>query len=216
MPDGSSLAVLCKKVEQATTDVNGALGFGAALMTGSVARVWTYTYNNLGQLLTEADPLGHTTTYAYYTDTTSSHTKGDLYTVDNALHQKVTFAAYTPSGKILSSTDANAVVTTYSYDSRDRLMTTNILGLITQYAYWPTGQLKSVTMPDQTFVAYQYDDAHRLVGVSDALGNHMAYTLDNAGKVIDVSTTDPLGNLARQTGYIYDALSRVQQVTGRE
>jgi hypothetical protein len=44
----------------------------------------------------------------------------------------------------------------------------------------------------------------------------MAYTLDNAGKVIDVSTTDPLGNLARQTGYIYDALSRVQQVTGRE
>jgi len=38
LPDGKPIAVLCKQVEQATTDANGALGFGAALQAGVPAR----------------------------------------------------------------------------------------------------------------------------------------------------------------------------------
>jgi hypothetical protein len=45
LPDGSSIVVLCKRVEQATTDPNGAQGFNAVAQTGVPARVWTWTYD---------------------------------------------------------------------------------------------------------------------------------------------------------------------------
>jgi len=81
--DGKPIAVLCKLVEQATSDASGAQGF-AATVVGS-PRVWTYSYNGYGQTLTSTGPRGNllttdpnyapdTTTTTYYaaTDTASS------------------------------------------------------------------------------------------------------------------------------------------------
>ena len=48
LPDGKPIAVLCKKIEQATLDESGAAGF-AASASGS-PRVWNYTYNGTGQV----------------------------------------------------------------------------------------------------------------------------------------------------------------------
>lgn len=216
LPDGSALIVLCKQVEQATSDVSGAQGFAATVDTTVPNRVQQWTYNQHGQVLTYKDPLNNTTTYAYYTDTTADHTKGDLYAVTNAKSQKVAeYTKYNAAGHWLEMKDINDVVTTRTFDARQRLRTINTAGAQTAYDYWPTGLLKSVTLPDSSSLNYGYDDAHRLTSITDNLGNSITYTLDNAGNRTGEAVKDPSGNLARSLARVPDALNRIQQITGR-
>jgi len=224
-PDGKPIAVLCKQVEQATTDVNGSQGVGAMLQTGVVARVKSWTYNEHGQVLTEKDPLDNTTTYEYYPDTAftgtdpnaEGHTRGDLKQVTNAAGQQTKYNKYNKNGLVLEMQDPNNVLTTYTYDARQRLTSTSVGGQITSQEYWPTGLLKKVTQPDGvSFVQYGYDDAHRLTSVSDNLGNSITYTLDNLGNRTAEEVKDPGNALRRQLTRSIDALGRVQQITGRQ
>ena len=228
LPDGKPLAVLCKHYEQATTDATGGLGLSASV-TGAT-RVWTYTYNQYGQVLTETtpkqsptDPLSHTTTYAYYSTTSfagaAGYTIGDLQSVTNPLGQVTTYTSYDKAGRLLSSTDANGTVTSQSYFPRGWLQTqtvTPVAGapLTTAYAYWPTGLLRTVTMADSSTLNYTYDDAHRLTDVVDGAGNKLHYVLDSVGNRTSEQLSDASGNLASSVTRIYDALNRVQSTTG--
>jgi len=228
LPDGKPLAALCKRYEQATTDTTGVLGF-AATVSGA-ARVWTYTYNQYGQMLTETTPklsptdsLSHTTTYAYYTSTSfsgmSGYTVGDLQSVTNPLGQVTTFGAYDPAGRLLSSADPNGAVTSQTYYPRGWLQTQTVTSasgaaLTTSYVYWPTGLLKTVTMPDASTLNYAYDNAHRLTDITDGAGNKLHYVLDNAGNRTGEQVSDASGNLASSVTRVFDALNRVQSATG--
>jgi YD repeat-containing protein len=189
-------------------------------MDNTVAnRVWTYTYNAYGQVLTAKGPrtdLDDTTTYTYYSDSTSTHTVGDLQSVKNALGQVTNYTSYDANGNVLEVVDANSVATDYTYDARQRLKTVTTSGQKTQYDYWPTGLLKQVTFPDTSTVSYVYDDAHRLTDVTDSLGNTVHYVLDNLGNRTTEQYKDPNGNLKRELDRVIDALGRVQQTTGRE
>ena len=228
LPDGKPLAVLCKRYEQATTDATGGLGLSATV-TGAT-RAWTYTYNQYGQVLTETTPkqsptdvLSHTTTYAYYSVTSFSgsvgHTMGDLNTITNPLLQVTTFTSYDKAGRLLSSQDANATVTSMTYWPRGWLHTQTVTPasgapLTTTYDYWPTGLLKTVTMPDASTLNYAYDDAHRLTDITDATGNKIHYVLDNVGNRTSEQVTDASGRLASSVTRVYDQLNRVQSTTG--
>ena len=222
LPDGKPIAVLCKQVQQATTDVDGHLGFTAALQSSVANRVQSWTYNSYGQVLTATDPLNHSTTYAYYTDTaftgtdpnTVGHTIGDLSQVTNPAGQTTQFTSYNKHGQVLRSIDPNGLVTDNTYDLRQRLTSTTIAGQQTVYTYDPAGQLIQLALPDTTSITYTYDAAHRLTKVTDQAGNSIAYTLDNAGNRTQDQIKDPSGNLARTVTRAFDALNRVQQVTG--
>ena len=224
LPDGKPIAVLCKRVEQATTDADGHLGFGAALQSGVVNRVRQWTYNQYGQVLTEKDPLNNTTTYAYYTNTAFTgvdpnavgHTLGDLQTVTNAVGKVTTYNQYDKHGQLLQSTDPNGVVTTNTYDLRQRLVSTSVGGQATGYTYDAVGHLTRVTAPDLSWIGYEYDAAYRQTAVLDNLGNRIEYTLDNAGNRTAQNVKDPGGALKRTLARSIDALGRVQQTTGRE
>ena len=216
LPDGKLIAVLCKTVEQATYDASGGSGFAAVLDTSVPNRVWTYTYNEFGQVLTSRDPRNNVTTNSYYATTTADYTRGDLEKTTNALNQTTRFTKYNPMGQVLQSIDANNVTTDYQYDLRARLTRQTTGGQSTGYDYWPTGQLKRVTQPDTSYVNYEYDPAQRLVAVADNLGNRIEYTLDNSGNRREERIKDPSGILKRQVGRVFDALGRAQQVTGRE
>jgi YD repeat-containing protein len=210
LPDGKPIAVLCKKVEQATTDATGAAGF-AATLTGS-PRTWSWTYNGFGQVLTEMDPLGNTTTNTYYADTTADHTLGDLASKTNALGQVTRHTRYDPNGRLLEMSDPNGLVTTLTYSPRGWLTSRNTGGELTTYQYDAVGQLKRTTLPDGSWIGHDYDAAHRLIATYDHLGNRIAYTLDAAGNRTREDVTDPNGVLARTQARVYDALSRVQNV----
>ena len=224
LPDGKPIAVLCKKVEQATTDADGHLGASATLDTTVANRQWGYTYNQYGQVLTQKDPLNNNTTYAYYTDTVFTgvdpnavgHTLGDLQTLTNALGKVTAYTKYNKAGQVLEQSDPNGVLTTNTYDLRQRLLTTSVGGQTTSYTYDPVGQLTRITQPNASWVGYEYDAAHRRKAVLDNLGNRIEYTLDNAGNTTAENVKDPLGVLARALSRSFDALGRVQQTTGRE
>ena len=211
LPDGEPLVVLCKLVEQATTDATGGGGFGAMALPGVAPRIRQWQYNASGQVLTDTDPRGNVTTYSYYADSTSGHTIGDLQFRSNALGQKTTFNSYTASGQILQSTDANGVATTYTYDLRGRLTSRSIAGETTTFSYYPTGLLQTVTLPDGSYLTYTYDGAHRLTQINDRLGNKIVYTLDAIGNHTAETTYDPSGTLHRTHTRAFNILNQLYQ-----
>lgn len=182
----------------------------------NVSRTWTYTYNGLGQVLTVQGPrtdLSSTRTYSYYTCTTGTQC-GQLQTATDELGHVTTFNTYNAYGQPLTITDPNGVVTTLAYDARRHLMSRSTAGETTSFAYYPIGLVRQVTFPDGSFLQYTYDGAHRLTGVTDTLGNQVAYTLDAAGNRTTTKTYDPSGALAIAQAQVFNTLSELYQQIG--
>ena len=217
LPDGKPIVVLCKRVEQATTDADGHLGLNAGLQAGTANVVSSWTYNTYGQVLSAKGPrsdVNDTTLYVYYADTTTDHTLGDLQSVTNAVGKTVTYGKYNSHGQVLQSTDANGVVTTNTYDLRQRLLSTTTAGETTSYSYDAAGQLATVTLPNRSVLTYTYDAAYRLTQVVDAAGNKVVYTLDDAGNRIAQQVKDASGVLIKNITRSFDELNRVQSISG--
>jgi YD repeat-containing protein len=220
MPNGKPLPLLCKQVIQATLP-SGALDTTVANTTTS------YSYDAAGRILTSTDSLNRTTNYSYYSNTAFTgtdpnaigHTIGDLQSITNPAGHITTFNSYDKSGRILQTTDPKGVVTAMSYTPRGWIssVTTTAPGQTartTNYSYDNVGQLTGVTNPDGSTLAYSYDAAHRLIGATDAKGNSISYTLDNMGNRIKEDIKDPSGTLQRSINRSFDALNRLQQVSG--
>jgi YD repeat-containing protein len=117
-------------------------------VTPNVARTWIYTYNTYGRVLTADGPrtdVSDVTTYTYYTCTTG-YQCGQLQTVTNAASQTTTYNTYNAYGQPLSITDPNGILTTLTYDARQRLTSRVTASETTAFDYWPTGLLKKVTL----------------------------------------------------------------------
>jgi YD repeat-containing protein len=227
LPDGKPIAVLCRQVEQPTTDPDGALGFAAALQGGVAVREKRWTYNEHGQVLTHdgsRTDVADITLNEYYADTAFTgadpyavgHTRGDLKQTTSPAGHVTRYTLYNKMGQLLEMVDPNGIATSHSYDLRQRLTSTTVGGQTTTFAYWPNGLIQRVTQPDGNWVHYEHDDAHRLTKISDNLGNSVAYTLDNLGNRTAEVVRDPANVLRRQLTRSIDALGRVQLVTGRE
>jgi YD repeat-containing protein len=227
LPDGRPIAVLCRQVEQATTDANGPAGFAATAQAQVALRDQRWTYNASGQVLTHDGPrndVADITQYDYYGVTSFSaagstavgQNLGDLMRVTNPAGHVTRFTLYDRAGRLLQSVDPNGVVTDRTYDARGRILSSSVGGQTTLYAWWPTGLIQRITSPDGSWTFHEHDPARRLLRVSDNLGNSVSYTLDAMGQRTAETVTDPSGSLRRQVARTLDALGRVEQVTGRE
>jgi YD repeat-containing protein len=206
---------LQSKTIQATTDTNGSQRFNAQV-TGT-PRTWSYTYNQYGQVLTAKGPrtdVNDTTSYAYDSAT------GNLQTITNAAGQVTTLSNYDLNGRVGTITDPNGLVTSLTYYPRGWLHTKTVRsadGSIVQpttYQYDGVGQLTNVTLPDNSTITYTYDPAHRLTDIVDSFNDSIHYTLDAMGNRTDEQIKDPNSTLTRHISRLYDALDRLQQVTG--
>jgi YD repeat-containing protein len=206
-------------------DETGSLGYAAA--ADGPPRVWKYSYNRFGQMLTEDGPrtdVADVTTWEYYADTSSvagaEHTLGDLKSVTNPAGHKAEHLRYDKAGRLLKSRGPNEVTTEITYTPRGWVDLVTVtpagggLAQVTDHDYWPTGLLKQVTQADGSWTAYTYDGAHRLTDVADNLGNTVHYTMDGMGNRTKEEFKDPAGVLARQIDRVYDALNRLQNYTG--
>ncbi len=197
---------------QATSDANGFSGFNGTAV-GS-PQVWTYTYNNAGQVLTEDGPRTDVSDVSTYTYDAS----GNLATITNAVGHVTTYSDYDSAGNVGRITAPGGKVTTFSYTSRGKLggtvSTVDGISSSTAFEYDLVGNVTKVTMPDASTLAYTYDTAQRLTSITDNLGNQVSYTLDLTGNRISETVADPDGTLTRKITRIFDTMNRVQEVTG--
>ena len=182
----------------------------------------TYTYDYLGNVLTETDPANYITTYTY----TPTQRK---VAVTNALNATTT-TVYDSLGRTLTVTDALENVTTYTYDVLGRVLTatapvdTGVTALTKTY-YDAAGNVTETKVQNgaSSFsrAVNTYDTMNRVLSTSSYDGptaaSSTSYTYDARGNVL-TSTT---GNATITYGYdrfgnntsITDALNQTETYT---
>ena len=207
---------LLSRTIRATTDTNGATGFGATPI--GTPRTWSYTYNGNGQVLTADGPrtdVSDITTYTYYPNdatcpgASALGCRGQIETITNAAGHVTQITEYNAHSQPLIIVDPNGLVTTLTYELRMRLTSRNVGGEISTYDYDGVGQLTKVTLPDGSFLGYTYDTAHRLTEIRDSLGNRIAYTLDAMGNRTQEQVFDPANQLKQARSREYNNLNRL-------
>jgi YD repeat-containing protein len=149
----------------------------------------------------------------------TGHTAGDLKSITTPVGHVTQFPLYDAMGRVLRMVDPNGVVTDTVYTPRGWVSSVAVTpaggtARTTTYTYDNAGQMTGAALPDGTTLGYSYDAAHRLTSVTDAKGNSVTYMLDNAGNKTGEQVKDASNNLQRNITRVYDALNRVQQVTG--
>ncbi|MHA6889852.1 discoidin domain-containing protein [Ralstonia pseudosolanacearum] len=214
---------LTRYSETPTADSDGSRGIGAAATGATRTTNWTYTAD--GQVATSSGPrtdVATSTTYVYRTTNDTStpplYRKGDLYQMIDPLGRTTTINQYDASGRPLQMTDANGIVTAFTYSNRGWLTSQTITpageaGQTTNYSYDAVGQLTKVTLPDGSNISLTYDAAHRLTGAADSQGNSISYTLDAMGNRTQEQIKDPNGVLTRRVDRVFDSMNRPLRVT---
>lgn len=187
-------------------------------------RIWNtaYTYSTAGLLLSKSEDGSRTdvsdiTAFTYYAPNAvcvGGHfgCRGQLQQITRPFNQQTRVTRYSANGQPEEIIDSNGLVTTLTYDARQRLVSQDVGGEGTTYSYYPTGLVSHVAWPGGVSLDYRYDDAHRLVEIKDQAGNTATYTLDALGNRTQEDIRDPGGQLARTQSRIYDALSRLQNL----
>jgi len=182
------------------------------------AHASTTTYDNVGQMIATADPLGHTTSYTY------TPVIGRTATVTDANLGVISYT-YTAAGRRASVTDQVGGKTTTTYNNRGDVATVvsprgNVPGanpadFTTTYVYDRNGNLLRTSHPYPGGGTANrdtgYDQLDRAVSSTDPLGRTSVNGYDNTGNVI--STADPLGHT---TTYTYDPNGRLTAMTAPE
>ena len=183
----------------------------------------SWTYDDLGRVLTRTLPLGMVESFTYNADgTVQTRTDFDgdttLFTYDGCCERLIgkEFAdtstqsvTYTATGMRDTVTDARGV-TTYTYDTMDRLLTqTNPDGSTLTYTYDLRGLRTSLTTSEGT-TTHTYDALGRMQTVMGPDGGTTTYGYDAVGNRATV--TYPNGTV---TSHFYDSLNRLTSMENR-
>ena len=223
------------------------MGYDAAgnllTLTGRAGEVWTYTYNERGQVLTATNPDGGVSASTYHADGTRATVRdhhgntteygyddnkrlSDLAHPDGA----TTSLTYDDLDQLLTLIDEKGNTTTFTYDDNGNLETvSDALGRTQRLTYNDNDRPVSVTDPLGATTTFSYDELQRLQAVRNPLGQTATYGHDGHGRL--TSVTDPTGMttttsfdrqgvissiadpLNNTYDYITDDLGRVTQVT---
>jgi len=164
-----------------------------------------FEYDQVGNLISQTDPLGNTTTYLYDSLNRMTHAQAP----DGA----VVSYQYDGVGNLLGVTDPLGRVSTFTYDGLNRVLTnTDALLNLTTFDYGNTPNPISRIDPLGVKTLFTYDGLDRLVKRTD---NYVAgpsgpdtnvitkVKYDAIGNILEV--TDPNGNT---TAYEYDEMNR--------
>ena len=208
-----------------------------------------YTYDNNGKMLTATfdnevveqhsyDKLGNEIKNTNLLHSSCSQTYTYDYRFNQVLRSKIltryTDSAYDDNGNLISTTDRDGNVISYSYDSMNRVVSTtdangavttveydgngNVtktidpLNNITLYTYDSMNNNTTITNPNGGVITKAYDSLNRLSSETDAEGNTTAYTYySNTDKV----ATKTLANDAVES-YSYDLNGNITEFEDAE
>lgn len=143
----------------------------------------SYTYSGFGQLLTQTDAKGQTTTCSY--DILGRLTsKIGTDAAKNAL-LNVIYTYYETSGALglLNSVTRDGVSETYTYDTYGRLLKTSTKGggkeFISSCTYNSLGEVATATAPTGLTVEYVYDLARNITQINNAADHSKIWSGDS-------------------------------------
>ena len=115
--------------------------------------------------------------------------------------------AFDGAGKVLSQSQRNGWVMSYTYNSAGQLeRVTNTFGRSLVFAYNSGSQLTSINTPDSRIISYGYDNAARLASVSYPGGASKSYLYENAS--FPRALTGIVDETGQRTTYNYDNQGR--------
>lgn len=185
----------------------------------ALTRTLSLGYNSAGQITQIDGPrtdVSDITTLSY-NDCQSGGACGHLKSITDALGHTTSFTQYDADGHLLQSTNANGLVTSYTYDSRGRVtqitqQPASGASRTSTFGYTPSGQLAQVVFPDGRSLTYTYDDALELTQVTDNLGNSVQYGYDSRGNKTQTSLIDADGSLIRKIDEVYDLRNHLSTI----
>ncbi|WP_278626828.1 DUF6531 domain-containing protein [Thomasclavelia cocleata] len=171
-------------------------------ITHSNGLVETFTYDSMGNVLTESDSNGRKTTYVYdnlnrIIKKTDSYGKSESFKYDG-------------NGNIIEYIDKLGGKTVSTYDKNNNLIGTSKGTLKTAKAYDNHNRIISETDEQGLTVKYAYDAKGQKISETDVYGNKTIYEYDEVGH--NIKTTDGKGNITINE-YVGDNL--VKSIDGR-
>jgi RHS repeat-associated protein len=119
---------------------------------------------------------------------------------------------YDANGNVGTITDPNGVSTTFTYDARNRLLTSTTQSLVTQYGYDTHGNLAFTIPPEGNRIDYTYTLTDKLSQVTDTLGNKITYAYDVEGNRISENIYDPSNTLKKYLTFTHDTYNRLKRI----
>lgn len=181
----------------------------ASTLTQNSGGSWTYsrwngesfTFNSSGQLTSETDRNGNTTSLSY--------ASGQLATMTDASGRTLAFSW--SGGHITQVTDPASQTVSYSYDGSGNLASvTNIDGKTESFTYDSSHLLLTVTDPNGGTTTNTYDKKDRVLTQTDPMGYETMWSYSPDGSGSSTLVTDPLG---RETQYVFDDAGRLLSQT---
>ncbi|MBB4908876.1 DNRLRE domain-containing protein [Actinophytocola algeriensis] len=168
------------------------------------ARVSTFTYDKVGNLLTRTEPLG-------------TLTPADL-------NDYVTRYTYDPIYQLTDTVDAAGNTTTYRYDNVGNVTTivdprknttTDTEDYTAKYAYDRNHRQRTTTDPDGNVTKVDYDRDSNVVSQTDAENNTTTLVYDERASLIEARVPHKTA-VTRTTKFVYDEVgNRIKTITPR-
>lgn len=183
----------------------------------------TFAYDAAGNRVTATDPLGHERKWSYDADgnvetetDANGHTTSVSYDAANRLltvkrpNGLTERTAYDADGNVESQANGLERATSYTYNPLDRLASSiDPLGRTTSYVYDGAGNLTSKTDPDGRTTTYSYNVGNELtkLSYSDGITPTVEYGYDADGH--RTSMSDGTGS----SSFSFDSLGRLTSAT---
>ena len=224
-------------LSRTTTFTQNAVG-DVTEVTDPAGKVWHFTYDTAGRLLTRTNLNQRTTTFAYGED-------GRLETVTDALSRTTQFS-YDAAGRLASTRAPDGTTEYLAYDALDRITSVeNALGHLTRFAYDAVGNLLAISDSKGNATTFEYDDLSRplheiapdgsarvfeydlnsnLESLTDRNGHTATFTYDSLGRPRDALYEDgtalryewdPAGRLLAADDFAGGRVERTYDVLGR-